>query len=87
MEHFTNDEISRIFAEFARVCRKKVVVCVPAVTSIFRYVYNPFKCLDGRFMSKTELLLLMREHFVNVGGRYLLSSGFLSMVAWGEVDS
>jgi len=85
MEHFTNNEIRCIFKEFGRVCRKKVVVCVPAVTSLFRYIYNPFEGLDGRFMSRRELLSLMDEHFVNVGARYLVSSGLLSMDAWGEV--
>lgn len=87
IEHFTDKEISRMFKEFERVCRKKLVVCVPSVTSFFRYIYNPFKGLGGRFMSKNELLPLMREHFANVGGRYLLGSGFLSMVVWGEVKS
>jgi len=85
IEHFNDDDIQRIIKELRRVCRKKVVICVPATTSFFRFVYNPFKVLNGRFMSAKELKSLMSHEFRNVKARYLFGSGFLSLVAWGEV--
>ena len=85
LEHFAEDEILEIFSEIQRVCRKKVVFCVPAITSFFKYVYNPFDELDGRFMSKKDLLPLMEPYFKNTKYRYLIGSGLLSLAVWGEI--
>ena len=85
IEHFSDDQIEIIFKEIRRVCRKKIVICVPAATSIFRFIYNPFKELEGRFMSRRKILSLLEKDFRNADARYLLGSGFLSLVAWAEI--
>ena len=87
MEHFDDKEILIIFREFERVCKRKVVLCVPASTSLFKHIWNPFNSLDGRFMTGKELISLMSIEFDNVGARYLAGSCYLSIVAWGEVKA
>lgn len=87
IEHFDDPQIHAILKEVRRVCRKKAVFCVPSVTSVFKHVYNPFDELDGRFMSKEMLVPIMNQYFVHVGCKYLIGSGLLSLVTWGEIPS
>jgi ubiquinone/menaquinone biosynthesis C-methylase UbiE len=83
MEHFSQKEFVNILREFKRVS-KKILIIVPAKTSIFRMLYNPWKEMNPHFFSKDELLMLIKKEFPYAKTKYLISSFFLSVAGYGE---
>jgi ubiquinone/menaquinone biosynthesis C-methylase UbiE len=84
MEHFRDEEFVEVLRELKRVSRK-VIVLVPASTSLFR-IYNPFKEVGNiyPFFTKARLKALLCRVFQRTKEIYRLRTGFLTLSGKGE---